>query len=71
MSEAEWAAFAESKNLDPATGGEIKAPAESGISDYDVRLILNQFARLNAQIEKMQIFMIVGFAALAILHFIR
>jgi hypothetical protein len=71
MSEAEWSQFAATKNLDAATGGKIEAPAESGISDYDVRLILSQFAKLNAQLEKTQIFMAIGFAALAILHFIK
>jgi hypothetical protein len=72
MSEAEWTAFAASKNLDPATGGEIKVPAESvGMNDYDFRLLMGQFAKLNNAIERMQIFMVIGFAALAILHFIH
>jgi hypothetical protein len=71
MSEAEWTAFADSKNLDAATGGKREIPTESGISDYDVRLILSQFAGVRNSIEKTQIFMVVGFAALAILHFIK
>jgi hypothetical protein len=72
MSEAEWTVFAASKNLDPDTGGEIKAPTESvGMNDYDFRLLMGQFAKLNNAIERMQIFMVIGFAALAILHFIH
>jgi hypothetical protein len=72
MKESEWQAFAAAKNLDPATGGEIKAPAESaGMNDYDFRLLMSQFAKVNNAIERMQIFMVIGFAALAILQFIK
>ena len=71
MSEKDWAAFAASKDLDPTTGSKAKPIESIGINDYDINLILGQFAGVRAAIEKTQIFMVIGFAALAILHFIR
>lgn len=72
MSEAEWAQFAAAKDLDAATGGKKPPITESaGMNDRDFRQIMAEFKKIHNAIERTQIFVVIGFAALALLHFIK